>query len=139
MPKKANAPKKARIKVGCRVQLNKEPPGVTTDGVVLSSSGKKASWNVEWHHLIPYQQAVQSSKSLKLWRLNLTQVVLSSEDEKDENDGDGEDESASEEEGSPEARDVEESVKRRKFDKFAQELEGTELVVPPFFLPFSFF
>ena len=80
MPKKLRVPKKGRIKVGTRVQLNKEPPGVTTDGTVISTSGKKASWNVEWRHKIPFETLVQSSKSLRLWRLDLTQVELSSDD-----------------------------------------------------------
>jgi hypothetical protein len=119
-------PKKGRIKVGTRVQLNKEPPGVTTDGTVISTSGKKASWNVEWRHKIPFETLVQSSKSLRLWRLDLTQVELSSDDGKDEED---EDASVEEEEPSSEARDAEESAKKRKFEKFAKEQEGKEFVV----------
>jgi hypothetical protein len=126
MKMKKSAPKKGRIKVGVRVQLNKQPPGVTTDGTVISNSGKKASWNVEWRHKVPYETLVQSSKSLRLWRLDLTQIVLSSEDEKDE---EVDDESAAEEEPSSEARDAEESAKKRKFDKFAEEQEGREFEV----------
>ena len=112
--------KPKRVVVGARVQLKND---LTTDGKVQSVAGK-AKWAVRWDEG-PLKGTVvaQSSKSLRLWQVDLSAF--------DAGEAGGSD--SSEEEGAEEpAPEVDHPERKRKFEVYAKTLEGKTVKVRPF-------
>jgi hypothetical protein len=106
--------------VGARVKLKND---LTTDGMVESSAGK-AKWTVRWDEgPVKGTVVAQSSKSLRLWRVDLSAF--------DAGEAGGSD--SSEEEGAEEpAPEVDHPERKRKFEVYAKTLEGKTVKVRPF-------
>jgi hypothetical protein len=101
-----------KIKVGARVQLKNDKQG---SGTVVSLAGK-AKWNVEWNEgKLEGSVTEQSSKSLCLWKLDLSAYEAA----------DAESSESSEDEVEPPNY----PELKRKFDAFAKTLEGQGVTV----------
>lgn len=114
--KKTN--KKMRIKKGARVQLKSEQ---ASDGLVVDVVGK-AKWKVKWSDgSLKGQTTDQSSKSLRLWQVDLSAVEVESSCSSDS----GDDAPAPDAPGA----DDEYKDRKRKFEAVAKSLEGKSVQV----------
>jgi endonuclease/exonuclease/phosphatase family metal-dependent hydrolase len=108
--------KPKRISVGARVQLKKDPE---TDGKVLSAAGK-ATWNVQWNEGKCKGTTVeQSSKSLRLYEVDLDAFKAAEESSSDSDDA----EEHTNQTNHPE--------RKRKFDTYAKTFNGKKVTVCP--------
>lgn len=105
---------KAKISAGARVQLKNDK---STDGKVLGSAGK-AKWSVEWTEGDQRGKTTeQSTKSICLWRVDLAAIDV------------GDDSSDSSED---EVEPTNHPELKRKFEAFAETLEGKKVTVRVF-------
>ena len=112
MPTEKRKKIKGKIKVGIRVQLKME---LTAVGTVRAKGEAKAQWKVDWFEGgLKGTITVQSSKSLRLWELDLTGVVLG--------DSSGEEEGEEEEEEKEKESSVDYAELSKKFEAHAKSL-----------------
>ena len=114
MPTEKRKKIKGNIKVGIRVQLKME---LTAVGTVRAKGEAKAQWKVDWFEgRLKGTITVQSSKSLRLWELDLTGVVLG--------DSSGEEEGEEEEEEKEKEKEssVDYAELSKKFEAHAKSL-----------------
>jgi hypothetical protein len=109
---------KKRIRVSTTVQLKND---ITVVGEVVGKGDGKASWKVKWTAgRLKGTTTTQSSKSLRLWQVDLANLPVS--------------DSSSAEEDEPEVPEIDHGKLKRKFSAHANTLVGNKVAVSTLFV-----